>query len=139
MCSGQIGRRFLESDRVFCVQDLTAGQMANLVWALGRASYASPRTNALLSVVCSHAVDVITEFGPEELTRLLHSLSVLSYHNKTLFEEAEVVILERLDDFDFQSLAMLATAFVSHLDKPAASPAPSHSSILQSLLPSAIA
>lgn len=94
------------------LQDLTPGQMANLVWALARASYASPRTNALLSVVCNHAADIIAEFGPGELTRLLHSLSALSFHNRRLFDDAEAIILERLDDFCFQSLAMLATAFV---------------------------
>ena len=87
--------------------------MGNLVWAIARASYASPRTNALLSVVCNHAADVVTEFTPEELTRLLHSLSVLSFYNRSLFEAAESIILERLHDFGPESLAMLATAFVS--------------------------
>jgi len=40
------------------LQDLTAGQLANLVWALARASYVSPRTNALLAVVSNHAAEV---------------------------------------------------------------------------------
>ena len=86
--------------------------MASLVWALARASYASPRTNALLAVVCNHAVEVVTEFQPEELTRLLHSLSMLSFYNRDLFKEAETIILNRLHDFEPGSLAMLATAFV---------------------------
>ena len=44
------------------MQDLTAGQLANLVWALARASYVSPRTNALLAVVCNHATEVVHTF-----------------------------------------------------------------------------
>ena len=87
--------------------------MASLVWAIARASYASPRTNALLAVVCRHAAEVVTKFRPEELTRLLHSLSMLSFYNKNLFQEAETIILDRLHDFEAGSLAMLATAFVS--------------------------
>ena len=44
------------------MQDLTAGQLANLVWALARASYVSPRTNALLAVVSNHAAEVVLIF-----------------------------------------------------------------------------
>ena len=95
------------------MQDLTPGQMANLVWALARASYASPRTNALLAVVCNHAAEVVKEFKPSEMSRLLHSLSMLSFYNRNLFQQAEATILETIQEYKPEDLALLATAFVS--------------------------
>lgn len=94
--------------------------MANLVWALARASYASPRTNALLAVVCNHAAEVVQEFQPAEMSRLLHSLSMLSFYNRNLFQLADTIILERIQEYLPEDLALLATAFVSialHLSK----------------------
>lgn len=82
------------------------------MWSIARASHGSPTTNALLSVVSVRAVGITETFTPEELARLLHSLSQLSFYNKDLFGRAEKFVVERLEDFTAEDLALTASSFV---------------------------
>ena len=66
-------------------------------------------------MVAGHAVEVADSFSPSELARLLHSLAMLSFYHKGLFERAEGLVREQLDDFSAEDLALTATAFVSPL------------------------
>ena len=66
-------------------------------------------------MVAGHAVEVADSFSPGELARLLHSLAMLSFYHRGLFERAEGLVREQLDSFSAEDLALTATAFVSLL------------------------
>lgn len=95
------------------MQELTPGELSNLVWALARASSSSPRTSALLAAVTAHAAEVADRLEPHQLARMLHSLSQLSFYHPGLFRHAEGYVIGRIEEFSANDLALTASAFVS--------------------------
>lgn len=65
-----------------------------------------------LSLILSF-LQVLPQFRPEELARLMHSLSTLSFYSAPLFIRAEGTIMDSLDEYSAEDLALIATAFVN--------------------------
>ena len=94
-------------------QELTPNQITNLVWAISRASYNSPRTTALLALLTSDLRSKTERLSPAATARLLQSLATLSFYDETLFTQMEEVIVQRLAGFQPEELAHIVSAFVS--------------------------
>ena len=109
---GNLSKR--TSSKACCsLQQLSAKELANLTWAIARANQSTSLSHALLGSIAIYAVEIMPQFEPHQLARLVHSYATLGYRSPELFDAANEQILDQLDCFATEDLSLIACANVS--------------------------